>query len=164
MIPLQLDLRRVCSMVGLAFLMMGLAQLAPLCVALILPERRGAALGLFLGALLSIVPGAALARLSSRDYLHTPTRREALAGVALAWLAGVASACVPYVVVLGASPFDALIESASGLTTVGATALCSGEKPLSVTAVNVLSASEKRADMNTTSRLTCSPFSGTRAV
>lgn len=122
MIPLQLDLRRVFSMVGLAFLMMGLAQLAPFCVALILPERRGEALGLFFGALLSIVPGAALARLSSRDHLHAPTRREALAGVALAWLAGVASACVPYIVVLGASPFDALIESASGLTTVGATA------------------------------------------
>lgn len=119
----QLDLQRVFSVVGLALAVMGVAQLAPLLVALVLPERRLVAFPLLVGALVSLVPGVLIVRITRRDYLRPPTRREALAGVALAWLAAVASAATPYLAVLDVSVVDALVESASGLTTVGATIL-----------------------------------------
>jgi len=119
----QLDLSRVFGVVGLSLSVLGISQLAPLLVALALPERRGVALPLLLGALTSLVPGIAIVRATRREHLRPPTRREALAGVALAWLAAVASAATPYVASGGVSVVDALVESASGLTTVGATIL-----------------------------------------
>ena len=52
-----------------------------------------------------------------------PTRREALIGVLLLWLSVPMFGAVPYVIMGGFSPLNAMFESMSGFTTTGATVL-----------------------------------------
>ena len=122
MIRFQLDIRRVVATSGVPCLVLGLAQLFPALVALTQPHGHAGAL--FLGALASCATGLLLRRLRP-DFSQTGkrplTRRESLAVVALSWLAAVACASLPYLLATPATIPDCLVESASGLTTVGAT-------------------------------------------
>ncbi len=52
-----------------------------------------------------------------------PTRREALIGVLLLWFSVPMFGAVPYVIMGGFSPLNAMFESMSGFTTTGATVL-----------------------------------------
>lgn len=113
---LEVDMSGVLGMTGIALVVMGLAQWVPALVAL---STRGPAPELFLGGLGTAATGYILAPLRHRA--RKWTRREALAIVALSWLAAIAAAAVPYVAVGASGPIDALVESASGLTTTGAT-------------------------------------------
>ncbi len=70
---------------------------------------------------LSTAFGGVLIWLGTSD--AEPTRREALIGVLLLWLAVPAFSAVPYIISGGFSPLDAMFESMSGFTTTGATVL-----------------------------------------
>lgn len=52
-----------------------------------------------------------------------PSRREAIGGVLLTWLLMPAVSAIPYAIMGGLSPIDAMFESMSGFTTTGATTI-----------------------------------------
>lgn len=100
---------------GITLLVMGLAQLFPVGVAL---GVSAPALPLLLGAVATAALGLAL--LPLRRQARKWTRRESLAIVSLSWLSAVGAGAVPFLVTGSAGLVDALFESASGLTTTGA--------------------------------------------
>jgi trk system potassium uptake protein TrkH len=116
---LRVDVLAVLGTTGITLIVMGVAQLLPAFAALL--QRGQPALPLFVGAAGTGLAGMLLLPLRSRR--RNWTRRESLAGVALSWFAAVAAAAVPYVALGTTGLVDALVESASGLTTTGATIL-----------------------------------------
>lgn len=101
---------------GITLLVIGLAQLLPAAVAL---TSGTPGLWLLLGALGTIAAGAALVPLRRRA--RKWTRRESLGIVLLSWVGAILASAVPFLVTGAAGPVDALLESASGVTTTGAT-------------------------------------------
>lgn len=59
------------------------------------------------------------------------TRREAVLGVVLIWAMAGFFGSVPFIVIAGLGPVDALFESVSGITTTGATVIADIERRLS---------------------------------
>jgi len=127
---LQLDLTGVLSTVGTTLLVMGVAQLLPAIAALSFndPTLWGGspdeawwwdAWWLLIGALGTCAAGAVL--LPMRRRRRVWTRRESLAIVAFSWIAAIGAATVPYLMLEDCGLANALVESASGLTTTGAT-------------------------------------------
>ena len=116
---LRVDLAGVLGTTGVILVVMGAAQLLPAAAAL--AQREGAALPLFLGALATALVGLLLLPLRSQSGKWT--RRESLAIVAISWLAAIVAAAVPFVVSGTTGVVSGLFESASGLTTTGATVL-----------------------------------------
>lgn len=112
---LEIDMAGVLGTTGFTILVVGLAQLLPVGVALLVDAP---ALPLFFGAAATIVAGAALVPL--RAQARKWTRRESLAIVSLSWLAAAIAGAVPFVASGACGLVDALFESASGFTTTGA--------------------------------------------
>lgn len=113
---LEIDVAAVLGTTGVTVLVMGLAQLLPVGVALWV---GAAPLPFLLGALATIAAGAGLVPLR-RQAVRKATRRDSLAIVSVSWLAAIAAGAVPFIVSGACGPIDALFESASGLTTTGA--------------------------------------------
>jgi trk/ktr system potassium uptake protein len=113
---LKIDVFAVLGSIGLVLVVMGLAQLVPWAVDLAVGNP---AWELLLAAMATTLLGGGLLRLKARG--RKWTRRESLAIVAYAWIAALLAGTLPFLV-LGSCDFvDALVESASGLTTTGAT-------------------------------------------
>lgn len=113
---LEVDLLGVLSAAGITLVVIGAAQLAPAIAAALL---GGPWLALTLGALGTAAAGLALFPLG-RGPRHW-RRRESLAVATLSWVMASLGAGVPFVVTGACGPVDAVFESASGLTTTGAT-------------------------------------------
>lgn len=113
---LEIDTAGVLGTTGITLLVMGVAQLLPVAVAM---GVGAPALPLLLGALATAALGVGL--LPLRRQARKWTRRESLAIVSLSWFAAVGAGAVPFVVTGAAGLVDAVFESASGLTTTGAT-------------------------------------------
>jgi trk system potassium uptake protein len=113
---LEIDMAAVLGTTGITILVMGLAQLLPVGVALGIGVP---ALPLALGALGTLALGLLLASL--RRHAQKWTRRESLAIVSLSWLAATLAGAVPFVAGGACGWVDAVFETASGLTTTGAT-------------------------------------------
>lgn len=131
----EVDQNAVLGGVGLVLVVLGLAQLLPVACALVRGEPWLRLAGGALGVL-----GCGCALLPLRRRVRKVTRRESLATVVAAWLVAVTAAAVPYVVTGVALPLDALFESASGLTTTGASIMVdvdrlstTGDPPAAVT-------------------------------
>ncbi|MCA8922445.1 MAG: TrkH family potassium uptake protein [Planctomycetes bacterium] len=127
---LQLDLTGVLSTVGMTLVVMGLVQLLPALAGLYWNDPAlwngdpdevwwHDAWWLAVGAAGTCAAGVAL--LPMRRRRRTWTRRESLAIVAFSWIAATAAAGVPYLMLTDCGIPNALVESASGLTTTGAT-------------------------------------------
>lgn len=113
---LEVDLPGVLGAAGMTLIVIAAAQLAPTLLAAWL---GGPWLALGLGAL-----GTAAAGLLLQPLGRGPRqwrRRESLAVASLSWLLASLGAAVPFVVTGACGPVDAVFESASGLTTTGAT-------------------------------------------
>lgn len=116
---MKVDLPGVLGTTGIPLVVMGTAQLLPMFAALVQGVPGAAAL--FMGAVATALAGFLLLPLRARKKKWT--RRESLAGVGFSWLAAIVAAAVPFVVLGETGVIDALVESASGLTTTGATIL-----------------------------------------
>lgn len=112
---LEIDMAAVLGTLGITILIIGLAQLLPVGVAL---GIGAPALPLALGAAGTLAVGLGLASL--RRHATKSTRRESLAVVSLSWIAATLAAAVPFVAAGACGWVDAVFESASGLTTTGA--------------------------------------------
>lgn len=113
---LEIDVAAVLGTTGVTILVMGLAQLLPVLVALWVGAP---AIPLLLGALATIAAGGGLLPMR-RQATRKATRRDSLAIVSVSWLAAIGAGAVPFVVAGACGLVDALFESASGLTTTGA--------------------------------------------
>lgn len=113
---LEVDMPGVLGTTGITLLVIGLAQLAPAAVAF---ATGAPALRLTLGAL--AVVGVAGALVPLRRQARKWTRRESLAIVLLSWVGAIVASAVPFLVTGNLGLADALFESASGITTTGAT-------------------------------------------
>jgi trk system potassium uptake protein TrkH len=113
---LEIDVAAVFGTTGVTIFVIGLAQLLPVVVALWV---GAAAWPLLLGALATIAAGAGLLPLRHQA-VRKATRRDSLAIVSVSWLAAILAGAVPFLVTGACGPIDAVFESASGLTTTGA--------------------------------------------
>lgn len=112
----------VLRLLGRLLILLGLAQLAPLFVALLYGESTSA--GAFLiSAIIAAGLGAGLLTLLP-DRNPTLFQREGILIVALGWLSASILGGLPYLLTgTLVAPVDALFEAASGFTTTGATVL-----------------------------------------
>jgi len=115
-VRLEVDMAAVLGTTGITLVVMGVAQVLPAAVALTTGVDPTALLA---GAMGTAAIGLALVPLRRRA--RKWTRRESLSIVALSWVGAILAAAVPYVASGLCGPVDALVESASGLTTTGAT-------------------------------------------
>lgn len=113
---LEVDLPGVLGAAGKTLLVIGAAQLAPVLAAL---AGSGPWWPLLVGAAGTVAAGVLLLPLGRG--LRQWRRRESLAVASLSWALATAGAAVPFVAAGACGPIDALFESASGLTTTGAT-------------------------------------------
>ena len=83
-------------------------------------ESRGI-IGCLTGGVIALVAGLGAFWRARQSPVEDLYHKEALAVIGLGWLIASAIGAIPYLIVLpGASPADAFFESASGLTTTGA--------------------------------------------
>lgn len=87
------------------------------------PDLRGGEKDLFFAAGLATVVGFASLSYGRRHMREQITRREAVLGVALIWMAASVFGAIPFVFGIGMPMHDAFFESVSGLTTTGATVI-----------------------------------------
>ncbi len=94
------------------------------------PAREGGELDLLAAAGVAGLVGLGLAWYGKRYHHDNLSRREAVLAVALIWLGATVIGAIPFVFGAGMSVPDALFETASGLTTTGATVVADIEGTL----------------------------------
>jgi len=95
------------------------------------PQDHGAAVGLVLSGVLTLIVGGVLWTLGRKASAVPLGRREAMLSVSAVWLLCGVFGGLPYVLDAGMSPPDALFEAISGFTTTGATTVADIEGTLS---------------------------------
>lgn len=95
------------------------------------PARRGGEIDLLGAAAAAFAVGGLMFIYGRRHTNEIVTRREAVLGVALIWVAASVFGAIPFSLGAGMSVPDAIFESVSGLTTTGATVVTDIEGRLS---------------------------------
>ncbi|MCB9598910.1 MAG: TrkH family potassium uptake protein [Sandaracinus sp.] len=132
------DLRGAARPMGAVMIGIGGAMALSTTVAwiwdLVAPSARipdGGTIACYVSAAISLGLGAFVYAWASRFAHSTLSRREALLGVTLVWLAAAGCGALPFVLGARLSPVDAFFEAMSGLTTTGATVIGDIETRLS---------------------------------
>ena len=116
-----MNFRAAFRYLGRLILVLAIAELAPLACALAYGEAR-AAVAFLIAALVTALVGGVLTFLSSPD--GEIYRREGILIVAGSWILASIFGALPYLLTATfSSPIDALFESASGITTTGASVM-----------------------------------------
>ncbi|MFO7686820.1 MAG: TrkH family potassium uptake protein [Desulfobacterales bacterium] len=113
--------RYVLNVIGLLTLFSGLTMLAPLWVGVFFDDASVLPLSMAIGV--ALLFGLVLHLAFRRVKVEVLTPREAMAIVALGWVAIGAFGALPFLLGMDLAPVDAVFESVSGFTTTGSTIL-----------------------------------------
>ena len=113
--------RYVLNVIGLLTLFSGLTLLAPLGVAVFYGDASVAPL--LISIAVAVLFGLSLHLAFRRDRVEVLSPREAMAIVALGWVAIGAFGALPFSLGIGLKPVDAVFEAVSGFTTTGSSIL-----------------------------------------